>query len=60
MKEPNSLLSMDSQIDSVYEIRACVVEDFPLKGNKSGQPEYVKMFQISFEAMIHSFFNYFI
>ena len=60
MPLPNSLLSMDSQIDSVYKIRACMVEDFPLKPNKSGQPEYLKMFQISLEAMIDSLFNYFI
>ena len=44
---------MDWRVDSVIEIRACMVEDFSL------WIEYLKMFQIYIEAMIHSFFNYF-
>ena len=35
--QPNSLLSMDLQIDSVFEIIACMVKDFSLKQNRSGQ-----------------------
>ena len=50
MAQPNSVLSMDSQIHSVIEIGACMVEE--------KETEYLKVFQISKEAMIHSLFNY--
>lgn len=56
MPQPTSLLSIDSPIDSVIKIKACMVEDFFRKPNRT---EYLKMLQISIMVMIHSFLNYF-